>query len=891
MRKNINIIRYSLISTFIIVFVILYLLFLASVYLIPNGYQNQTSFIMYIGFSIVIIVFFLFFFLDLNNNQPVIKFKFLSENSIKFILFILMIIAFFIPPVTFSNTVIAWQELELLNYFRAIIFLIGCAFLPGACLFNIMFSNCKLFEQINLEPFVVKIAFYPLISFVLLGISVLILDFIGLIIRETFTLILFILIIVLYFSDLRIQYIRNKIKYKRNIFNKKLSVVNISKSTFLIIIISIGVLLISLGIHDAIHYLISGDSWTGIAPAIYVGKQNVSPVDYGKQYNYPIFWGYISYALSVLTGIPLINVNALLAPFCYLHIIIIYFFMKVILFNFKAKYIVLSTIFVSIFSGIFLISPYEDNQAIVNSFFFNIGAFSYLGELSFIYKSFSLYLAFFVIFLFILLVKTNKKSQSRIDISLDTYKLIVIAALFLLVSYMIYMLPLIPCLMFIFIYIIFVDKKIHNLKLFLVFIVSFLAFFFLFDLMTEFFNIYLFSDKFSDFLVWLSIIRIEDIGDKFFIVNLAFLFYFSVILLCIILLSLIIFYRRFIRKRINSIKFPNQYRNLVYNIKLKTSKVKINLKKLFFILYLSIFTILLFLQIYNLFYKFYIFKFIYIMENYWYYSVSFYLDEIFLNFGVIGIIGIFTSYFCYKKNKKLFYILGSWLIFVMIYSSISIINGFWINNLRLIPPQNIEYDQIRYMRFWYSRNWYFIVPILCIFCAIGLLNLIKILQKKVFSYKYNEAVKFVSKLFLISILIISCYSSIITTAMYWGRNKGDATVTDDQAQVIGWVSQNVPDGSTILTEKDYNIFHGIETMTSCNYFHVRELLWAFRDYEFNLDWIKKKNITYAILYNGTHPEIHPTVSDFIDNYLTKVYLGEVIYQYGNLIVYTNSSLY
>lgn len=891
LKKNINILRNSLITTFIVIFIVLYFIFITTIYTIPNDFQGQNSFIMYFGFVVVIIGFFLFFFIKLkDSNKSFLKVKFLSENFIKIILLILMSLCLFIRPITFSTTVIAWKEVTFLNLFRSIVYLFGLGFLPGAFLFNLIFPDITLFKRFKVEPFVIKIAFYPLLSFLMLGVCVLIIDNIGFVGGEFYVFFIYIFILNLGFLDFIIQFFRSKENHKQDLFSKRNTSINISRSTFIILIISIGVILISLGILDAIKYLISGDSWTGIKPAIYIAKPLIKPIDYGKEFRYPIFWGYISYGFSVLSGIPLVNINALLAVFCYLHIIISYLFMKAILYNFKPKYIIFSTILLSIFSGLFFISPFEEEQAIVSSIFLNIGALNYIGQLSFIYKSFSLYLLYFALALFIIATKTNGENHLLHRKSSEKYKLIIISALFLIISYIIYMLPLIIGLLFIFTYVLFMDNKIQNLKIFYVFIISLFLIFITFDFMTEGLVNYLFSDKFSDFLIWMLIIRVDDEGEKFVLPDLAYMFIISIILFVSLILFLDILYKKFFAKRRSSSKISKQQPLPIINKKNKKLIIKNFVIKTFFVFFLSLFTVSLFFQFFNLFFKSFIYKFIYVEKNYWYYFISLYFEQIFLNFGAIGILGIYLSYFCYKKNRRLFYILIVWLFFTLIYSSINFFNGFLLNKLILTPPQEIEYDQLKYMLFWYSRNWFFIVPVLCIFSAIGIIKLMKLVNNKIFNFNSHKCMKICLKSFLISNIIIFGYTSVITSAIYWGRDEGEATVRDCQVQVIGWISNNLPKGITILIEKDHNIINGMEEMTFLDYYHTREIIWANRDYQFNLGWIKRKSITYAVLYNGTHPEVHPTVSDFLDNFLTKEYLSEVAYQYENLIVYTNSSL-
>ena len=76
-----------------------------------------------------------------------------------------------------------------------------------------------------------------------------------------------------------------------------------------ILILTFGIILISLGNHLKTLYVSPGDTWVGISPAIYIDHSNLSPLnDLNYGYGYPLFWGYISYGLSTLSGLPFINI-------------------------------------------------------------------------------------------------------------------------------------------------------------------------------------------------------------------------------------------------------------------------------------------------------------------------------------------------------------------------------------------------------------------------------------------------------------------------------------------------------------------------------------------------------------------------------------------------------
>lgn len=232
LRENRSILQKSVIFLFIFVFIVAFLLFLTQIYIKPFNYFDRMPFLLYIGFAIIIVVFFSFMIFELDNeNKRLLKFRFLSENSIKIILMIIMSITIFIPPISFTTTVIDWNQVGIFNYFRAISFLIGCLFLPGANLFKIFFPKNTFHERFKVEPFIIKITLYPLLSLMFLGISVLILDQIGLLVRELFILILYLLILVLFLIDLIIQKMRD--------INIEIKIVeiNISKYTFMILIV------------------------------------------------------------------------------------------------------------------------------------------------------------------------------------------------------------------------------------------------------------------------------------------------------------------------------------------------------------------------------------------------------------------------------------------------------------------------------------------------------------------------------------------------------------------------------------------------------------------------------------------------------------------------------
>ena len=268
-----------------------------------NGYR--LSLFLLFGFAILFITFLIFINISQEDKSlTLFEKKGISEELIKIIIIVLMIVAFFIPSVEESSTIMLWENIEFLNYFRAIIFLIGCAYLPGANLYNLFFHKSVLHEKFKVEPYFLKLSLYPLMSFSFLGICVLILDQFGFN-RIQIKYILFILILILFFSDFFI----GKTRPINQQLNRNKG--SISKHTLIILILAIGVATISIGFQLSWSYLISGDPWDSIKFAKYIGDSEINPIFI---YTYPNFWGYISFSLSALSGLPLININSFLAP-------------------------------------------------------------------------------------------------------------------------------------------------------------------------------------------------------------------------------------------------------------------------------------------------------------------------------------------------------------------------------------------------------------------------------------------------------------------------------------------------------------------------------------------------------------------------------------------------
>lgn len=692
-----------------------------------------------------------------------------------------MLLLFFIRPITFSQMIIDWNQIGFLNYLRAIIYLIGCSFIPGSCFYNIITSKDSLPERFDIEPFIIKITIYPLLSFILLGFLTFILDFFGLI-SNFYSISLLVFIIILFFLEIYIQKHRKKIKVQF-----KRGKIRISRPTFLILFLSLGIIIIATGIYVSSIYLIPGDNWRGIKYAYYIGQPNTN--SYTKFYGgYTMYWGYISYSLGSLCGLPFININALLFPFLYLFATSVYLFTKALLREYNKIYSILSTFTIVTFSGLFYIF---NSRLAINSKLIAVGLFE------FSYHSFAFFCLFLSLSLFVIFMKSNVKNKKVHSLKQEKNIISFLIALFLFHSYIIYFLPFIAGFLFILIYSIMYAKKKDTfrilLRIWLIFIILFVSL----DIISTFY----FSYIPLNYLYYFFNIPRFDISNKNVLIYNALLIY--TIFICSYILLYLIFKLRF---------------------KVSSSRIskKINIKNKYITpMILSFFTILLGIEI--------IFNLIFSIEKNFF---LFCLDILFLNIGIIGIFGIYFSYQTFKLNKKLFFLLLLWFFFIFGIASLLLFRN-WIKFFPM-SPTNIPIESYYYMMYWFTRNWYISSIPLAIFFSIGLIKLINYFRWQA-SFKYrSKNLKLMLSLMLISSFVIFALSNTFTSGIYWS-DKYDANntkplyISNEEAQIMGWVSDNIPPNSDILIDR-YLLYHLIDIAFCPTYFIWNELKEAEENY-------------------------------------------------------------
>ena len=847
---NFKYFKYIILISFIFIFIVFYIRYLLLLYAGKYVYLMRIPTVLFIGFAIIIVGIFYFFF-DLNNsnksNKIILDFKILNENLIKVFLILLMSISAIIPPIKFTQTVMDWNQIGFFNYFRAISFLIGCSFLPGANIFKIFFPKSILHKKFKVEPYFLKITIYPLMSFTFLGTCSLILDFIGLI-REFFMPVLFLIIIILLIIDFVIQKHRNN-----NNFQFRLTEIKVSKYSFLILFITSGIIIIALGIHLSAKYLIPGDSWRGIAYAYSIGNTDSGSIN--EFYSYEIYWGHISNSLHILSGIPVININALLFPFLFLFITTIYLFIKAILIDYKENYSILATIFVVTFSGLFFTFNTNMRRENVSNLIFD-------GILCFRYKGFATFLVIMAMALFLIIAKTSKDLEKKSILKTEDLLFIILGAWFLIQSFIIYFFIIIPAISLIILYYLFSYNKIEISRILLIFWKFFIIFFIIIDLFASFFLSQMITAIFLDLFFGINAYFLKEI--LFF--NAIFIYSLFISLLLLFLLINMIFIK------------------IVFNFKRKNFKFKIK-PKIYFLIFTIIFSVFLIIDILNNLGV--LRRNLKIEQNF----LLFYLDLLFLNIGFIGILGIFLFYFTFKKNRNLFFILLGWFLIIFC-MALTLIIITWLK-YPFINPQQIPYTDFYFMMFWFDRNWcYSIIP-LSIFSSIGLLKLMKYLKSKNFLKIHNKYLSIFPNLFVASTIIYLSLTNTIISGIWW--NNIDWVISDDEAQIIGWVSENVPRNSKILIDRRGHFKHSLYDASFSTAMFIDDIIEkAFSDGDNDrrylttiFNYLKLNNFKYYIYSkeNTIHKSETEKYID-IENELITIFYNKKLYEYGDFIIYS-----
>ncbi len=784
--------------------------------------------ILLIGFALFIIGIFYFFRYPSNTDhqKSSFKFQFTNEEAIFLIIIVLMIITFNIAPITFSQMAIDWHQVSALNVFRAVVFLLGSAFIPGSCLIKIFYPNMTLHRKLKVEPFFLKIILYPVLSFCFLGSVSLILDQLGLL-RDYFSISLFLILISLYILRVIIEIRRNRIKSLI-----ELNSIEVSRNTAFIIYMAIAIIIIALSIQLFTKYLFGLDACRASNYTNYIGKVDTTPND--KFYTYAIYWSYIIFSFSSLSGIPVMNIGAMMFPFIYLFICSVYLFMKSLLNTLQEKFAILATILTVSFSSLFYI--YQSVNA-----YENVSMFVFDAIFNFRYKGFAIIL----FFLSITLITTTFKSSNIINakklFKSEELSLIIIGTYFLIQSFMIYFLPIIPAVIYIFIMIIFSPNRQKTILHAFVCFFIFFMFFLVFDLVYNFF----FSWSAMARLNYFFKINLIIDSSSFFIRLLYNAFMIYLLLFTILIITYVLF-----------VKYYQKLRKLhVLKVQFKPSKF---LLQILLLVFTGFFILDIFLNLIRTLRDLYFF--------------TLFLHLFFFYIGFIGITAIYLIYFTYKKDQRLTYILFNWFIITFI-SALGVFFLYWISN-PFSNPLTLPGKSLGTSYYWFDRLWHYSIIPLSILASIGIIEF-RAYVKKAGRVKLKGFRGKSGQWFGVSVLIFFCLSNTIISGMLI-NNHGYKVINDEEAQISGWVSENLPRNSNILVDGG-QLYKFLDDIAKVNVYLIDETIEA-ADKEIDI-WTTYKNlapncsIEYYHSYKGSEDVIEINDSNNNENVSVLTYFN------------------
>jgi len=327
-----------------------------------------------------------------------------------------MIVTLFIP--LHVTAVMVWEELSILSYIRAVVWLFGLSILPGLYIIRL----AKVSDYLSkMEKIVIEIN----LSLVLVGIITLIFYYAQVSAVQFPWIFIGILLI---FSSL--YWIRRK---DRGIT----STTTITKWHILLLAEVLVMVFLAFLVQFNKRYLIPGDNWLSLKPAVsLISQRNV----YEVFSTYPIFFGFILSGLALCSGFPVVNTYVFLFPLTALNILCFYTLVKTV-FSMSDKICVLSSILYGLGGGLgWLIQMLIYNgtkdfwtlSLISQDMYFSVFFWS---SIQFSYKSLAITLAYASIITFVVSIKLTMPTKKII--------LLAISSLLMVSSFMIHMIDVV----------------------------------------------------------------------------------------------------------------------------------------------------------------------------------------------------------------------------------------------------------------------------------------------------------------------------------------------------------------------------------------------------------------------------------------------------------------
>ncbi|MBN1800500.1 MAG: hypothetical protein JW891_03290 [Candidatus Lokiarchaeota archaeon] len=585
----------------------------------------------------------------------------------------------------------------------------------------------------------------------------------------------------------------------------------INKDTIILLSFIIGISIIAIGIAFGTHFIYTPDSWVPIGFANYIGRSDLSPLTDKIQYDtYPLFWSYISYGLSILTGLPLINANTMIVPLSGLSIASIYIFVKAFVPEKKSNYAYMATLFMYLMGG-------------------------YIIDYTFFYKNFALFLFFIAIVLFKSNLISDKDTTDKIEKGKKAmhWKLLFLSAFFLFIAYTTYIIPFLMALIFLNILSFSSEREIRikSFKNLTYLIGILLILFIIFDFIT---NFYLSESIFSKLTYYTNSTSLENL------ISLIPSLYMFIICLCVLLLYHFLFYFIFKKYRFNS--------NL-----LSKTRNKLNNKNFYFLIILFIIILFIVLLIGLIFDN--------QASNSFFFLYSY---DVILGFQYVGLFCLIVFYFCLgtdfvKMNKNLIKSLISLVLVIVLLASLLIFVE-WIKSSDGTLSNLSDYDLMR-INVWFNRTIIYTFPPLCI---LGVIGVYQAKNRPIMNTNKIKTKMLKSRITLITAFV---FFGILTNCNWTvGTNNN---LNQEEIQTLGWISENLPYSSRILINNDYYLQTGIKSLTYCKYWFLESCfnksLYEKPEFDQRINYLTILHIEY-FLASSDFEMIYTNGTEFIENF-------------------------
>lgn len=667
------------------------------------------------------------------NDWRIICLKFPSTGFFEFGLLFLMLVTLAVPPNI--QPIFPWLGISPFLYFRGFIWLLGVSLLPGIYILRLVGVNKFLSSPII---FVLGAS----LSIIIVGLA----SFIIYSAQASFELLpWFILVFLVILSS--IFWLKNKTK----LLSRK--TIKLSAWDLVLILCIITGVFIAFAVQCAQQYLIPGDLWRSLNPAIrMLTGQNIYFI-----YPYPLMFGFILAGLSICSGLPVVNTYVQLFPLISLNILSFYALIRVLFGNGK-RIAITATIIYSFMGGFGWISQNFIYYGEATNWILRLSTqdvcftFQFWSDIMFSFKSLALSLVFAFMIAFVISSKIQDAPRKIIMLSFSS--------LFIVFSFYIHMIDIILVPVVITIAYVYEKDKWRYLSL-------------LFLLFISFTIIYITNALMFNFYTWLTSLKISSsIYESIAEMNVPLNLFLPLLIFSPIILFLGYFGIRYNWQRL--IRFSN---------------FKIIIKYFKYIIIVALIVIYL--------------LGLYIWLNSpppsytlltasrlpWYYYTT--------KYGFVGFLALVGLGFA-KWKEKWFTIAAFWCLITLL------IGNLWWGSrtINYLFPMLALFAAIGINYVFLKINTFRGITI----SSINLKYFIKTIKK------YIKPVAALS----IVLMTILATSSVIYLASYYSARINPSAISDNEVLVFLWIYYNVPVYTTVLVPNIYSINLGVERISDRN---------------------------------------------------------------------------